>query len=253
VWIPRCSSRSCVRGPTPHSAPIGSGVRNSSSLPAAISVSPSGLFMPLGNLCEELHPRDPHRAGQRGLGPHRRADRLRGLTRRPPQPLRTRQIDKSLVDRQPLHQRRKSLERFQRPDATPPIGVVPRRDHHRVRAQPQRHRHRLRRATAERPRLVAGRRDHAPLPRPADQHRLAAQARVVANFHRGEERVHVDVQYRALGSHRPAQHSANARRINASRSRPAPARAPRRAPPRSPPRSASPRCPAAAARAPPAR
>jgi hypothetical protein len=47
VWIPRLSSRSCVRGPTPHSAPIGSGVRNSISVPAAISVSPSGLFMPL--------------------------------------------------------------------------------------------------------------------------------------------------------------------------------------------------------------
>ena len=56
-------------------------------------------------------------------------------------------------------------------------------------------RHRAAHAVATR--LIACRADHPARPGAAHHHRLAPQLRVAAHLHRGEERVHVDVQDRA--------------------------------------------------------
>ena len=78
-------------------------------------------------------------------------------------------------------------------------GLVPapvNRQERAVGAQPVRGPERHRGVDAERARLVAGRRDHAPLRRvgAADDHGLPAQLRPIALLHRGEERVQVDVE-----------------------------------------------------------
>ena len=59
------------------------------------------------------------------------------------------------------------------------------------------------RADPEHPRLVRRRGDHSALTDPADDHRLAAQRRLVPLLDGGEERVQIQVQDRRLRSHRP--------------------------------------------------
>ena len=70
-----------------------------------------------------------------------------------------------------------------------------------VRARLARPRHRHRRVHAERARLVARVPHDAPVAEPADDHRLAAQRRVVELLDRREERVEVDVQDRRVVAH----------------------------------------------------
>ena len=201
VRMPRASRRSRVRGPTPHSAPIGSGARNSSSLPNGDLGEPVRLVHAAGDLGEELHARDADRAGQARLGEHGGADRLGGGSRGAPQSLGAGEVDEGLVDRQAFHQRREALEDLEDLGRDRRVSVVARRNDDRLRAQSQRLAHRLRRVTAVLSRLVAGGRDDAAVAGAADQHRLAAQLGRVTHLDRREEGVHVDVQDRALRRH----------------------------------------------------
>ena len=199
--IPRASSRSRVRGPTPHSAAIGSGVEELELAAGGDLGEAVRLVHAAGDLGQELHGADADRAGQGGLREHGRADRLGGGARRPPQTLGAGEVDEGLVDRQTFHQRREALEDLEHLRRGRGVGLVPRMHDDRLRTQPQRLTHRLRRVTAELARLVAGRRDHPALARTTDQHRLAAQLGSITHLDRREEGVHVDVQDRALRRH----------------------------------------------------
>jgi hypothetical protein len=110
-------------------------------------------------------------------------------------------IQKCLVDRQGLDQRRQSLHGVANLAADPNIFRHVRPDHDRGRAQRQRLEHRHRRAHAKSPRDVAGRRDHAALAA-ANDYRLVGDLGIVALLDGRVERVAIDVGKRERGQGR---------------------------------------------------
>jgi hypothetical protein len=118
----------------------------------------------------------------------------RNLLGRPEQAGRAGDVEERLVDAQRLDQRRELVEHAEHLVRLFPVPREVPRDDRRVRAEPLRDRHRLRRVTAEHPRLVRRRGHDAPRPVVPDEHRPPAEGRVVELLDGGEERVHVDVE-----------------------------------------------------------
>ena len=144
---------------------------------------------------EELRPRHADRDRQADpladVAPQAHGDRG-GTTREPSHPAH---VEERLVDRHAFDERRRVLEdpvdRLARLD----VGGHPRRDDDRVRAQAASRRSAHGRTDAVRLGFVA-RREHDSR---ADDHRPAAQARVVSLLDRRVERVDVGVENRRLG------------------------------------------------------
>ncbi len=142
------------------------------------------------HLGEELGPGDPDRDGQAdpladpAAQPH--GDLLRRARDAPHSP----HVEKRLVDRQALDPRRGVVEDLEHRPARLGVGRHPRADHGRLRAQPAGLGAAHRGAHAARLGLVAGR-EHHPAP---DDHRAAAQARVVALLDRRVEGIEVGVK-----------------------------------------------------------
>ena len=89
-----------------------------------------------GHLGEELGPCDPHRHGQADAFEHVRAKSngdLGGRARDPPQ---SADVEEGLVDRQPLDERRRPVEDLEQRLARLAVGVHPRANDDRLRAQP---------------------------------------------------------------------------------------------------------------------
>jgi len=108
------------------------------------------------------------------------------------------QIQKRLVDRQRLDQRRQRLHGMAHLAADPDIFRHVGPDHDRLRAQRQRLEHRHRRAHAEGAGDVARRRNHAALAA-ADDDGLVGDLRIIAFLDGGVERVAIDVGERQRG------------------------------------------------------
>ena len=195
--IPRSRSLRAVTGPTPHSASIGSGCRNSSSRVGRHDEQAVGLCDAARDLGEELGPRDPDRDRQADLA-RARARRSRAAISAgvPGDPAHPAHVEERLVDRQRPRRPATCPRRPRRPPCSPPStpsirGGTTTACGHSRRASPAAHRA----LHAERLRLVAGREHHAA----ADDHRPPAQPRVVALLDRREERVEVGVEDRGLG------------------------------------------------------
>ena len=213
--MPRSRSRCAVTGPTPHRASTGSVCRKRSTRSGAITVRPSGFFHAEAIFARNLFGATPADAvsavrsriaalmPQRDLAPERQPPRVLG------------HVEVGLVERERLDPRRDRAEdledRLRRGAILLEVGP----DDRQVRAEPDGARHRHRRAHAERPRLVAGRGDHAAAGgAAADGDRLAAQRGIVALLDRRVEGVHVDVEDaaghlksegRSTGDRRPAE------------------------------------------------
>ena len=143
-----------------------------------------------GHLGEELRPRDTDRDGQSDPIADLAAQPGRDLHRCPgdaPQPA---DVQERLVHRNRLHQRRGVAENLEDRVAGLRVSGHPGRDHRGLRAQPSRLGAAHRGAHAVGLGLVAGRQYHSA----ADDHRPAAQGRVVALLDGGIERVEVRVQ-----------------------------------------------------------
>jgi hypothetical protein len=149
-----------------------------------------------GNLGQELVAGQPDR--------HRDADVALDLAGKARQyfcgdhavnPLGAGEIQKRLVDRQRLDQRRQRLHGMAHLAADPDIFRHVGRNHDRGRTQRQRLEHRHRRAHAKRPGDVARRRYHAALAA-ADDDRLVGDIWIVAFLDGGVERVAIDVGQR---------------------------------------------------------
>ena len=149
------------------------------------------------HLREELRPGDPDGDREPDLLEHPPTQPRRDLRRPAREPLETANVEERLVDRQPFDERRRVLEHLEHRLARLRVRGHPRRDHDRVRAQPPGTPAAHRRADAERLGLVA-RGEHDPA---ADDHRPAAQARIVPLLDRREERVEVGMEDRRLDVH----------------------------------------------------
>src|SRR4029079_12734686 len=110
------------------------------------------------------------------------------------QPPRPRNVEERLVDAELLDERRHG--RVDRHDLVALFGVArePRRKKCRVWARLASAGHRHRRMHTKRTRFVTCRTDDSPIAETADDHRPAAQARVVELLDGSEERVEVDVE-----------------------------------------------------------
>ena len=117
--------------------------------------------------------------------------------------VRGREVDEGLVERQRLDQGGQLPQQLHHRAAGRPVGVEPAGEVRRVGAACARLAGRHRRADPEGPGLVGRRRHHAAAADPAHDDRLAAQRRLVALLHGGEERVQVDVEDRRVGAHVP--------------------------------------------------
>ena len=169
--------------------------RNASSRSGCTTSRPSGLATPLATFARNFVLATPTVIGKptrsRTSRRETNGDR-RGTAREPSHPAH---VEERLVDRHAFDQGRGVLEdpvdRLARLD----VGGHARRDDHRVRAQPASRRSAHGRTDAVRLRFVA-RREHDSR---ADDHRPAAQARVVSLLDRRVERVDVGVENRRLG------------------------------------------------------
>jgi len=103
-------------------------------------------------------------------------------------------VEEGLVQREPLDERRVAAEDLEHVGADLGVARAPRRHDDRLGASPEGLGHGHRGAGAPRAGRVRRRGDHAAARRAADQHGLAAEARVVELFDRREEGVHVDVE-----------------------------------------------------------
>ena len=193
--MPRARSFFAVTGPTPQSASTGSCCRNGSTRSGLITVRPSGFFQPDAIFARNLFGATPADA----VSPCR--SRIRAFRRFATRVASGSPHAFSVTSRYASSSDSGSTSGVtSRKIANTAVrcGLVPReigRHDDERRAQPDRLRHRHRRADAERPRLVARRGDDAALVGlAADGERLAAQRRVVALLDRRVERVHVDVE-----------------------------------------------------------
>ena len=157
-----------------------------------------GLAPVRGDLREELVRRDAGRRGEFGFLADLRADRLRGGGRARQAGEGLGDVEVGLVERQRFDQvgvAREDLAHLLRHRL---VAHEIRRHEHRLRAQALGADRRHRRAHAELARLVTRRAHHRARAAPRDDHRPAAQGRVVALLDGRIERVHVDVQDLAL-------------------------------------------------------
>ena len=188
---PRAWSLRAVTGPTPQSRSTGSGCRNASSPSGGTTSRPSGLATPLATLARNFVRATPTVIGSPTCVEHVAPQPHGDLARRARDSAACR-ARRGTPRRSTGPRRRASCRR--RPGTSPcsPRCRPTKRglDHDRLRAQPARLRAAHRRADAVRLGLVA-RREHDPR---ADDHRPAAQARVVPLLDRREERVDVGVQ-----------------------------------------------------------
>ena len=122
------------------------------------------------------------------------------------EPLAPRNVQERLVDAQRLDHGREAVEDREDPLADLAVSPTADRQYDRMRAQPQRRRHRHGRPTAVDPRLVARRAHHPPARRvAAHQQALADQRRVIELLDGREKLVHVHMKNPPL--HAP-QHTA---------------------------------------------
>ena len=152
-------------------------------------MTPPGLCAVGGHLGHHLAGGDAQRARQPHALPHRAPHGVGGLGR-----ALVGQLQVALVQAEHLDGRRHRAHQL--PHAARPLAVVgdvrTHEDHLGAAAQRLRAAHR--RADAERPGGVAGRRhDAAPVRIAAHHHRPPAQLRTAVDLHRGEERVDVEV------------------------------------------------------------
>ena len=194
VVIPRSCSLLAVTGPTPHSRSTGSGWRNASSPSGGTTSRPSGLATPLATLARNFVRATPTVIGSPTRSRTSRRSRAAisvGVPETRCSPRTSRNA--SSID-MPLDERRRVVEDPEHGLARLGVGRHARRDDDRLRAETARAPAAHRGADAERLGLVAGG-EHDPA---ADDHRPAAQPRIVALLDRGEERVEVGVQDRRL-------------------------------------------------------
>ena len=159
---------------------------------------PVGLAPGRSQLRHEFGGRDPDRAGELLLVPDPRADPLGDLHRAPEPPPRSAHVEKGLVERERLHERGDGTKDLHDPGRRLAIAAEPRGDHHRLRAQPAGAHHRHRASYAELTSLVGGRQHHSPAATAADDDRLPLQLWPRSQLDGCVERVHVDVQDRAV-------------------------------------------------------
>ena len=156
--------------------------------------SPSGFATPDATLARNFVRATPTVIGSPTFSRTRDTQTSRDLRRRARDPPHSAHVDERLVDRQPLHQRRRVLEDREHVLAGLRVGLEARRHDDGLRAQalgrPAAHRG----LDPEGLRLVGRGQDH-PAP---DDHRLAQQPRVVALLDGREERVEVGVENRSV-------------------------------------------------------
>jgi hypothetical protein len=147
---------------------------------------------PARDLRQELGPRDPDRDRQADFPAYLAAQLHGDLPRRTRDVFEPAHVEKRLVDRQPLDDRRRLPEHREHRLARFAVGLEARRDDDRVRTQalglPAAHR----RAHAAGLGLIAGGEHDAR----ADDHRPADETRIVPLFDRGVKRVEVGVEDR---------------------------------------------------------
>ncbi len=156
-----------------------------------------GLFQIARELGEELVRRDPHRGHQAKLAANFVLDAPRDALRVAEKTHARSDIEKRLVERQRLHQRRVTGEDFANCARHPGIPIHARADKHRVGTQALRLSLSCRHGAVHpvAPGRVVGGGDHAaPFGRAAYHHRFTHELGVVELFDRGVEGVHVDVQ-----------------------------------------------------------
>ena len=158
-----------------------------------MDIEPVGLALVGGELGQELVVGHACRGGEAGLLADPRPDRLGdvGGERNTPQVLGD--VEVGLVERERLDHRRVLGEDGADLLRHGLVDLEARLDEDEIRALAPRRHGRHRRAHPEDAGLVARCRHHATLAGAADGHGLAAQGRIVALLHRGEEGVHVDV------------------------------------------------------------
>jgi hypothetical protein len=164
--------RFAVAGPTPQTHSTGSGWRKSSSRSGGTTSNADGDGKADALADRDAEPRRDLRWGARD-------------------PLHAAHVDERLVDREAFHDRRRVVEDGEELAARRRIRRHARRDDDRVRAQPPRLPPAHRRAHTAGLRLIA-RREHDP---GTDDHRTAAEPRVVPLLDRREERIGVRVQH----------------------------------------------------------
>ena len=199
VRNPASASAFSELGPIPQSARVGSGARNAASVPGGTTTSPSGFFASDAILATVLFvptPIETVRPVSLFTSLLQVARQARSRRRiRSWRPVTSRNASSSdsgstsgVTERKMRHHLLRDLV----------VALEARRDADRVRAEPQRPRHRHRGAHTELPRFVRGRRDDAAALRRATHHDgLAPQLRVVQLFDRGVERIEVGVDDRA--------------------------------------------------------
>ena len=184
-------------GRRPRAASTGSGCRNASSVPGSTTSRPSGFARSLASLARSFVVATPTDAVSPVSARMRAAQELRAISGPvPSEPPCTGHVEERLVERDRLDERRDVAQDRHHLRARLRVRVEARREEHRVRARPPGPGHRHRGMDAERPRLVARRRDDAPVAEPADDDRPAAQRWIVELLDRREERVEVEVQDR---------------------------------------------------------
>ena len=173
------------------------GVQEPGHLPRRDDEHPVGLGPPAGQLGHRDRPRDPDRAGDPLLVGDPGTDVLGDAQRTAQTAGGTGDVEERLVQRDRLHQGSDLPEDLHhRGGDAVEVGVVG-REHHRVGAHPPGTGHRQRRVDAVPPGGVVGRQHHPPVA-PTHDHRDVGELGPVTDRHRGEERVHVDVQDRAV-------------------------------------------------------
>ena len=153
------------------------------------------LVLSRGQLGQRFVIGEPDRDGDADLALDRPRQPRQQQRRRPVvKSVFRREIEIGLVQRHRLHERRRLQEQRANGAARRLVFRHVGRDHHRMRAQLQRLPHRHRRTRPKFPRDIA-RRHHHPAPAGmADDHRLIQKRGIVALFHRGIERVAIDMR-----------------------------------------------------------
>jgi hypothetical protein len=160
-----------------------------------------------GQLGDELRRGDADGAGELLLLPHGGPDGGRDRGAVPVEPTGPGDVEERLVEGQRLDERRERAEDGHDPPAHLGVVIVVARHEDGVRAEPLRLHRRHGGVDPEHARLVAGRRHHTTGARTAHDHRLAPQLGPAPLLDRRVERVHVDVEDRALadGGHGSAR------------------------------------------------
>ena len=192
VRSPRSWSFAAVTRPTPQSRSTGSGWRKPSSSSGGTTSRPFGFATALATFARNFVRAIPTVIGRPTSSRTRSRNRAAICGGCPGEAFEPADVEERLVDREPLHERRRVLEDREDGLARLRVGGHPRRHDDRVRAESARLAAAHRRLDAVRLRLVAGREHDSA----ADDHGPPAQARIVALLDRGEERIEIGMQDR---------------------------------------------------------